>query len=127
MRINCKPFPRVRVNWKSWRFTPRAKNYHLQMNELRDMIWDRKDELIKLILSWNYEITFHMPMADSWSVKKKVTKYETFHDQKPDIDNMFKALTDTLFYNTDYNDKDIFRINCYKIWDYEWFIEIKTL
>jgi len=39
-------------------------------------------------------ITFRMPMADSWSKTKKTAMLGQPHQQKPDIDNLLKALMD---------------------------------
>jgi Holliday junction resolvase RusA-like endonuclease len=41
-------------------------------------------------------ITFILPMADSWSESKKVRYDKKPHQQKPDLDNMNKALFDSL-------------------------------
>lgn len=39
---------------------------------------------------------FYLPMPKSWSKKKKAEKLGTLHDQKPDWDNMAKAVQDIL-------------------------------
>ena len=39
---------------------------------------------------------FHLPMPSSWSQKKKEMKLGQLHDQKPDLDNLLKALWDSL-------------------------------
>lgn len=39
---------------------------------------------------------FHLPMPASWSKKKQLEKLGTLHDQKPDIDNLLKALFDAM-------------------------------
>lgn len=121
--IKIDPFPAVRVNWKNWRFTKRAKEYYEKMNHLRLLIWSDKEKLIKLILSWDYRIYYYIKMPDSWSNKKKKEMNMEFHKWKPDIDNLYKATIDTLFYETEYNDKEIFRIYCIKCRSYEWWIE----
>ncbi len=62
--------------------------------------------------SW---ITFVMPMADSWSKKKKDSMVGKPHQQKPDIDNLTKAILDSLFSD----DCHIWDIRTSKIWGHE--------
>lgn len=60
------------------------------------------DKLRPVCKAAGYEIDgaifaeFHLPMAKSWSKKKKAEKNGTYHDQKPDWDNMIKAVQDIL-------------------------------
>ena len=42
-------------------------------------------------------ITFVIPMPKSWSKKKKVEMSGQPHQQKPDVDNLHKALLDAVF------------------------------
>jgi Holliday junction resolvase RusA-like endonuclease len=42
-------------------------------------------------------IKFYIPMPDSWSKKKKQAMLHTPHRQKPDKDNLEKAVLDALF------------------------------
>lgn len=121
--IKINPFPAIRIN-KNWRFTEKAKDYYSKMNALRLLIWSDKEKIIKLILSWDYKIYFYIEMPNSWSEKKKAKMNMENHITKPDIDNLFKATIDTLFYNTKYNDKEIFYIHCLKCRSYKWWIEI---
>tara|TARA_R110000851_G_scaffold114153_2_gene239107 strand:- start:4058 stop:4429 length:372 start_codon:yes stop_codon:yes gene_type:complete len=64
--------------------------------------WDFKKELIRLFGQNNITINetlyieFHLPMPKSWSKKKKEEKANDFHDQKPDIDNLIKAVLDAI-------------------------------
>ncbi|WP_432514745.1 RusA family crossover junction endodeoxyribonuclease, partial [Klebsiella pneumoniae] len=57
-------------------------------------------------------ITFVVPMPKSWSQKKRVTMNGQAHQQKPDADNMIKALMDALF--TD--DAHIWDFRVTKVW-----------
>jgi len=126
MIIKYNPFPAVRVNWKYWRFSPRAKTYHNKMNELRNEIWN-VEEIIQTLINWNYQIIFKIEMPKSWSKKKKLEYNKTYHTQKPDIDNLYKAFVDTVFYWIEWvNDSFIYKINAQKIWSYEWEIDFIT-
>ena len=44
-----------------------------------------------------YHVTFILPMPDSWSKKKKEEMNGKPHQQKPDKDNLEKALLDAIF------------------------------
>ena len=57
-------------------------------------------------------ITFVVPMPKSWSQKNRVTINGQSHQQKPDADNMIKALMDALF--TD--DAHIWDFRVTKVW-----------
>lgn len=119
--IKIEPFPAVRINSK-WKFTKKSKDYYSKMNYLRLLIWSDKEKLIKLILSWNYKIVYYIKMPKISQKRKNLLRYEN-HKIRPDIDNLFKATIDTLFYETIYNDKEIFKINCCKCRSDEWWIE----
>ena len=42
-------------------------------------------------------VIFGIPMPNSWSKKKKLVSVNREHKQKPDIDNLLKALLDVIF------------------------------
>lgn len=60
---------------------------------------------------------FIFAVPDSWSKKKKAEMLGKPMQSKPDNDNLFKAFTDTVFYNNkEHNDSEIWN-NCYqKLW-----------
>jgi Holliday junction resolvase RusA-like endonuclease len=43
------------------------------------------------------KITFYLEMPKSWSAKKKAAMNGQPHTQKPDIDNIFKSLSDAIY------------------------------
>lgn len=47
------------------------------------------------------DIDFFIAMPESWSGKKKAAMDGCWHRQKPDIDNLWKAVTDTLWPDDD--------------------------
>ena len=67
-------------------------------------------------------IIFYIPMPASWNKKKKEKFFLKPHRQKPDIDNLFKALSDALYRN----DAHIWDVWIQKRWAYEGAIEIKS-
>lgn len=101
------------------RFNDTAEAYHNQMNKLRLLIWPNKERIIESLLNGKYQINFFYEMPESWSLKKKQKYALQFKTTKPDIDNVFKFFTDTIFYKTKYNDSAIFRSNCFK-----WYAEV---
>ena len=60
-------------------------------------------------------VTFILPMPKSWPRKKKSELNRKPHQQKPDIDNLGKALLDAIFDE----DCQIWDIRLTKIWGYE--------
>ncbi len=65
-------------------------------------------------------VVFHMPMPKSWSKKKRAVHDQLPHQQKPDVDNLFKSLADALFQD----DSHIWNVTISKQWAYEGAIEI---
>jgi len=70
--------------------------------------------LRKVVLRAGDSVTFHLPMPDSWCAKKKATMNGGPHLQKPDVDNLFKALADSIHED----DAHIHSISIKKIWNY---------
>lgn len=97
------------------------------MNELRRIICSEEytlEDIMKALINWNYDLRFY------FEIKGKVTKKMpwTYHTQSPDIDNLYKAFTDTIFYwNENYNDREIAVLRASKYWYTESFIEFIIL
>lgn len=112
--IDVIPKPKPRMTQASvWRH----KTYFdwvkaLRMLAPKDIDWDC------------LEITFIMPMAKSWSKKKKAEYDGKPHKQTPDLDNMVKAFKDALLEQ----DSGVWRYEkITKLWGYEGFIIVKIL
>lgn len=58
------------------------------------------------------DVVFRIPMPDSWSAKKRSTMAGQPHQQKPDIDNLAKALLDAVCDD----DSHVWHVNAKKIW-----------
>jgi len=58
------------------------------------------------------EIIFFLPMPASWSLKKKKAMCNQPHQQKPDIDNLEKAILDAL----NLSDAHIYHVTATKYW-----------
>ena len=65
-------------------------------------------------------VVFRIAMPKTWSKKKKIEMNETPHQQKPDIDNLLKAVMDAVLDD----DSHISSISVYKIWAHQGSIEI---
>jgi len=78
--------------------------------------WEFKDRLVEQAGSFklgnSFDIIFYLKMPKSWSKKKKALKLQSIHDQKPDTDNMVKAVADMLLEE----DSKIWNIHAYKFW-----------
>ena len=53
--------------------------------------------LNKVVVENGASIIFILPMAKSWSCKKKEKMNGEPHTQRPDIDNLLKALLDAIY------------------------------
>jgi len=69
-----------------------------------------------------YHVTFILPMPDSWPKKKKALMINQPHQQKPDKDNLEKALLDAIFEQ----DCRVWDGRVTKKWGYEGKIIIQT-
>lgn len=68
-------------------------------------------------------LVFHLPMPPSWSQKKRAEMAGKPHQQKPDFDNLAKAVCDALASEDSY----IWRCHVEKYWAEEGAIDINPL
>jgi Holliday junction resolvase RusA-like endonuclease len=66
------------------------------------------------------DIIFYLPMPKSWSKKKRTEMNGTYHDQKPDIDNLAKAFMDAF----GSEDKHVAILHAEKYWAEKGYIEL---
>jgi len=95
-----------------WKKRPCVLQYFAFKDEVR---------LRKVTFDSGSIITFHLPMPNSWSAKKKATMNGKPHKQTPDFDNLMKALSDSVYKD----DSHISSISIRKIWAYEGGITIE--
>lgn len=81
------PAPRMTVSDK-WKQRPSVMRYRAFRDEVRAR---------GVVYEGGQSITFIMPMPSSWGKKKKLAHNMQPHTQKPDIDNLLKALFDSLY------------------------------
>jgi Holliday junction resolvase RusA-like endonuclease len=71
-------------------------------------------------LGMRLDIIFYLPMPKSWSKKKRTEMNGTYHDQKPDIDNLAKAFMDAF----GSEDKHVAILHAEKYWAEKGYIEL---
>lgn len=109
--INPVPASRPRVTRWGTYYGKKYKQFKKDMSKLavnKDKVW-----LEGLISA---DMTFFVPMAKSWSQKKKSSQNGKFCDNNSDLDNYEKAILDSL--NTIYfdDDRQIVQQSSQKIW-----------
>jgi len=115
--IPIKPFPAVRSNKNSW--NTKTREYHTKMNTLRSYLLPHRREIMEKMIDGTYNIQFHSKMPVSWSKKKQDEMRWKPNQNTPDIDNLFKAFSDTLFYDPLNKSKDdcrIWKLSADKYW-----------
>lgn len=98
---------------------PKALEYHKKIKELRAYLLPHREEIMRNMIAGTYHIQFHFAMADSWSRKKRSEMNHKPHQQKPDNDNIFKSFCDTIFYEQEQNDCEIWNNSYSKYWGEE--------
>lgn len=119
LEIPMRPFPAVRVNGKRGKYAPKAIAYHNLKKKLEPYILPHRQEIMDRMIQGSYHIQFHFAMADSWSNKKRQEMNYKPMQQKPDTDNIFKAFCDTVFYEQEQNDCEIWNNAYSKYWGME--------
>jgi Holliday junction resolvase RusA-like endonuclease len=66
-------------------------------------------------------VTFGLPMPESWSQAKRFKMAGQPHMQKPDIDNLVKALLDAMLDD----DSHVWKITATKVWSNQGFISVE--
>lgn len=108
VRYSITPVGKPRMTQRDkWQQRPPVLRYRLFCDEIR---------LHDITLpEQGAHVVFVMPMPSSWSSKKRAAHDGQPHRQKPDIDNLQKALLDALFDD----DAHIWDIRASKIWGEE--------
>lgn len=68
-------------------------------------------------------LTFGIPMPKSWSEKKKNAMAGQPHTQKPDVDNITKAVLDAVFED----DSHVWNVHSVKLWSFKPFISVEGI
>lgn len=105
MFIPITPVGKPRLTRRDrWAARPIVERYYAFCNELRLKF---KHDLPEVLI-----LEFRLPMPASWSKRKKAAHLGKPHQQKPDIDNLCKAVMDALSADDSY----IYILHATKIW-----------
>lgn len=100
-----------------WQDRPVILRYRAFRDELR-----KQAESQGFTLTDQFSIDFWIPMPASWSKRKREAMFGTPHRQKPDADNLYKAVTDCLMPD----DASIWATSISKRWGTTGIIVIET-
>ena len=120
MRIefNIKPCPKPRMTRADrWKKRPIVLKYWDFCNEL-----NRQANRLNYIPGDKVSLIFFIPMAKSWSKKKREQMLGKPHKAKPDIDNLAKAFLDALLTEDSY----VYSLTAEKYWSNEPSISVLT-
>ena len=117
MIILVPPMPKPRMTRSdSWRARPAVLRYR----QWCDMV---RAEVGSWTLPEAFRATFWMPMPASWSFRRREQTLGLPHQQRPDLDNLIKALMDALLVE----DSAVWSIGAEKRWSTEGRIEVEEL
>lgn len=106
MKLNITPIGKPRMTQRDkWKIRPPVQNYRNYCDELRYALPGYE-------LGMALHLVFYLPMPPSWSKKKRAEYNGTYHDQKPDIDNLAKGFMDAF----KSEDKQVAVLQCEKYW-----------
>lgn len=121
MRNECKDAMR------KYQITPVAKPRMTQRDKwskrkcvLQYRAFKDQCRLNKVTVTERPWVVFHLPMPPSWSKKKRREMNGKPHQQRPDIDNLIKALLDACLEN----DSGVFEIHASKVWAIDGLLEV---
>jgi Holliday junction resolvase RusA-like endonuclease len=105
MIIGIDPVPKPRMTQRDkWMKRPVVMRYREYCDKIR--------ELGAQVPESGAHIEFCIPMPKSWSKKKREEMCGKPHQQKPDVDNLLKALLDALYED----DSGVWDIRVTKLW-----------
>src|SRR6266478_9431797 len=108
MFIDITPVPKPRMTRRdTWSQRPAVGLYHAFCDELRLKFPYPLPEMLR--------VEFYLPVPASWSLKKQVQYHRQPHRQRPDIDNLCKAVMDALAKEDSY----IYILHAEKYWTAE--------
>lgn len=113
MYISIKPVAKPRLTQRDkWAQRPAVMRYRAFCDELR---LKHPGHLSEVLL-----LTFYIEMPKSWPKKKQAAMLGSPHQQKPDVDNLSKAVMDALCEDDSY----IYALHAEKLWSTESGIDI---
>lgn len=114
MRYQIDPVAKPRMTQRDkWQKRPAVMRYRAFCDECRLLGIEVPEA--------GAHVTFHIPMPSSWSKKKKEAMLGQPHQQRPDVDNLQKALQDAVLEE----DSSVWDVRITKRWAETGSIEIK--
>jgi len=110
MEYQITPIPKPRMTQRDKWLKPSRKVVAKYRNFCRHCKLERV-----ILPSYGAKIIFILPMPDSWSKKKKDSTNGKAHMNKPDLDNLLKALSDAIYGD----DSGIWDVHVTKRWGRE--------
>lgn len=130
IKIDVLPMGAVRMTKSdTWKTDPNHPNILKRQRDVVRRYFEYKNKVTSSCNNVGYSmgetlnVVFYLPMPKSWSEKKKRNLQFTPHKSKPDLDNLIKALMDSL----KKQDSDVYQITAEKRYDYEGSIVIKNI
>lgn len=113
--IKVEPIGKPRMTQSDkWRKRPAVQRYYDFKDTVQDFIGDTP-------LPERLVCEFYLTMPDSWGKKKRERMNGKPHQQKPDLDNLVKALTDSW----SNEDKHLYSIRASKYWAESGYIKVE--
>ena len=109
--LEITPIPAPRLNRKS-RFNPAKKAMWERYMNFKGLLFILAQKSGFDFSQESLAVTFILPMPKSWSQKKRQRLNGQPHKQRPDLDNMLKAVKDSLYKE----DKRIWHVCAEKRW-----------
>ena len=98
-----------------WKKRPAVLRYREYADQLR-LQAEKQD----FKLGEDVEMSFFIPTPKSWSLRKSNLHWGYAHKQRPDIDNLIKAVMDALLEE----DKKVYQITACKYWSVDGLIRL---
>lgn len=114
--LDITPMPYKRMTRFS-KFNAEMQGYYAWRDSIRLLARSKRFELPD-----RFVVTFLLPMPPSWSQKKRDQLEGQPHQQKPDTNNLAKALEDALRDD----DEKIWNVSATKLWAVKGGIQIQT-
>lgn len=106
LKIDPQAKPRM-THSDIWKHRPVVDKYYSFKDHLKMLC-----KLQHFDLPDKFKVEFFIAMPDSWSLKKRKLMEGKPHQQKPDLDNLLKAICDCLLTN----DAVVYHIEASKTW-----------
>ena len=110
MVFNTRPVPKPRMTRRDkWLQRPTVMRYRSFKDDI-----NLQANVAGYCLPNEFKVTFGMPFPRSFGKVKRDKLVGTPHTQKPDVDNLLKALMDSL----KDQDQDVWHVEARKVWAY---------